>query len=110
GLSYLSFESMRWVIVVLKRFQSLRGNSRFILIQIVATLAVSLLLVAVAISLYFTYLLGFSIGGSELNLFLAIYFFAGLLYNLLYFSQYYLQLENKELISQETKLREKIDA
>ncbi|MFM8740240.1 MAG: histidine kinase [Cytophagales bacterium] len=110
GLSYLSFESMRWVIVLVKQFQSLRGNSRLILIQTAATLAISLLLVAVAISLYFKYLLGFSIGSSELNLFLIIYFFAGLLYNLLYFSQYYLQLENKELITQETKLREKIDA
>ena len=110
GLSYISFESMRMVVVVLKPFQSLHGNSRLILIQTVATIGVSLLLVAVAISLYFKFLLGFSIGNSELNLFLVIYFFVGLLYNLLYFSQYYLQLENKELITQETKMREKIDA
>lgn len=109
-LSYISFESMRLVEVALKRFQSLQGTSRLILIQTIATLAVSLLLVTVAISLYFKIVLGFSIGSSELDLFLVIYFFVGLLYNLLYFSQYYLQLEDKELVSRETKLREKTDA
>lgn len=110
ALSYISFESMRLVVAILNRIKSLQGNSPFILVQTFATLAVSLLLVAISISLYFKFLLRFSIGSSELNLFLAIYFFVGLLYNLLYFSQYYLQLENKELITQETKLREKVDA
>ncbi len=110
GLSYISFESMRLVEIVLKRIQSVQGDNRLIFIQTIATLAVSLLLVSFAISFYFKLRLGFSIGSSELNLFLAIYFFVGILYNLLYFSQYYLQLENKELITQETKLREKVDA
>lgn len=110
GLSYISFESMRLVVLVLRRFVATQQNGRHILLQTIATLCVSLALVTLAISLYFKFLLGFSIGSSELNLFLAIYFFVGLLYNLLYFSQYYLQLENKELIAEETKLREKIDA
>jgi Histidine kinase len=110
ALSYLSFESMRLVIVVLKRFNKTNKNQQFIIIQTIATLGISLLLVAVAISVYFKFGFGFSIGTSELNLFLIIFCFGGLLYNLLYFSQYYLQLENKELISQETKLGEKLDA
>ena len=101
GLSYISFESMRLVVLVLRRFVATQQNGRHILLQTIATLCVSLALVTLAISLYFKFLLGFSIGSSELNLFLAIYFFVGLLYNLLYFSQYYLQLENKELIAEE---------
>lgn len=110
ALSYLSFEAMRLVIVLLKRWSNVHENKSFAIVQTIVTLVSSLLLVTLAISAYFKYLLGFSIGNGELNLFLIIFCFVGLLYNLLYFSQYYLQLENKELISQETKLREKLDA
>lgn len=110
ALSYISFESMRVTIVLLKRFSKRKELRQLMLIHAIFTLTGSLLLVHVAISGYYSWRIGFSIGQSELNLFLIIFGFMGLLYNVLYFSQHYLQLENRERIGQETKLRDKIDA
>jgi len=109
ALSYLSLE---WMRLVIARFEKnlKHVNQRLLALQIVTTIASALLIVAIAISAYYKLVVGFSIGQGELQLFLIIYGFVNALYNVLYFSQYYLQLENKERIEQETKLREKIDA
>lgn len=108
-LSYLCFELMRLLISLVRRSQQQRKKTSP-LFQTAGVVFASLLAVGAAISAYYKFVVGFSIGQSELNLFLTIYGFVSFLYNLLYYSQYYLQLENKERIEQETKLREKIDA
>lgn len=111
GLSYISFESMRLVVLFINKRvvknQSIQTQAAY---QVVATLLISLFLVGLAISTYFTYVIGFSIGSSELNLFLVIFAAGGLLYNILYFSQIYLFRENKIKIEEERSLRENLEA
>lgn len=110
GLSYLSMEAMRFVIGLIDRFGKSLTSRRRISIQLVATLLVNLSLVAGGISGYFLMAIGFSISTYELNTFLILFSVVGLLYNLLYFSHFYLQLENKTWLDEEKKLREKVEA
>ncbi len=107
-LSYLSFEGMRLLIILLTRKGIIHSPAPIIQISVAVT--GSLMLVSMAISAYFKWVVGFTIGQVELNLFLAIYGFVSVLYNILYYAQFYVQRENKERIEIETKLREKIDA
>lgn len=110
GLSYIAIESMRGVIQLLeKRFQRLDFQQR-VFLQVAGSLGLALALVSLAIAHYYRWVIGFSIGAGELHLFLVIYGFAGLLYNILYFSQYYLQRENKTRMDEEASLREKVEA
>ncbi len=108
-LSYLCFELMRWLISLLTRSKKPQ-NQPSPVVQTVIVVILSMVAIGSAISAYYTFVVGFSIGQHELNLFLTIYGFVSVLYNVLYYSQYYLQRENKERIEQETKLREKMDA
>lgn len=109
-LSYISFESMRFIIRLIDRFQSRFSFQRRILIQLVLSLSVALALVALAISAYFRWIIGFSIGSQELNIFLGIFAATSVLYNLLYFSHAYLLKENRMRIEQEKKMQEKVEA
>ncbi len=111
GLSYIAFESMRLVIwVTNKKVLRERSIQTQVAYQIILTLLVSLTLVGIAISAYFNNVIGFSIGSSELNLFLLIYGAGGLLYNLLFFSQVFLFRENKIKIEEEKILRANLEA
>ncbi|MDZ7649873.1 MAG: hypothetical protein U5K54_23550 [Cytophagales bacterium] len=110
GLAYLSLESMRLTLSISEKWLARQILRRRILFQFVSTLAISLLLIALSIHFYYTWVIGFSISPSELSLFLSIYGVIGLLYNVLFFSNYYLNRENTILIQQEKKLQEKLDA
>jgi sensor histidine kinase YesM len=110
ALSYLAFTAMRVVILLLDRFGKALVMRRRIVSQILFTLAANLGIVGIAISTYYTTFIGFSIGRFELNIFLVIFGVTGLLYNLLYFSHFYLLQENKSRIDEERKLQEKVEA
>lgn len=111
GLSYISFESMRMVIWLTGRSSSAErtGQSK-IIYQIILTLLISLTLVGISISAYFRWVIGFSIGNSELNVFLLIYGAGGLLYNILYYSQVFLFRENKIKIEEERVLSANLES
>ncbi|HCR54882.1 MAG TPA: hypothetical protein DIW27_10730 [Cytophagales bacterium] len=111
GLSYIAFESMRLVIVAAhKKIYQERSIQTTIAYHIILTLLVSLTLVGISISAYFRWVIGFSIGSSELNLFLIIYGACGLLYNILFFSQVFLFRENKLKIEEERSLRKNLES
>jgi hypothetical protein len=112
ALSYLSFASMRLVILLIDRFGKGWNMRRRIMLQTVLTLAAALPVVGTAISIYYLQSpdIGYSIGRYELNIFLSIFGVIGLLYNLLYFSHFYLLQENKSRIDEERKLQEKVEA
>jgi hypothetical protein len=110
GLSYISLEGMRIAISLLDRFGKSLLPRRRIIVQLVLTLAVNVALTGGAISGYFLMIVGFSIGSYELNTFLVLFGMVGILYNLLYFSHFYLQQENKTWLDEEKKLREKVEA
>lgn len=110
-LTYVAFESMRMVISLMERRLSPETLiRRRLFLQAALTLLVSLSLVGITISAYFKWLVGFSIGTRELEVFLLLFGAVGLLYNLLYFSYHYLLKENRERLEEERKMREKVEA
>lgn len=110
ALSYISFETMRLSIRVIERRGKDWTIQRRIIVQTIVTLLAGIGMVTLAISAYFTFAIGFSIGRNELNIFLLLFGSIGLLYNLLYFSHFYLQRENITQLDMERKLQEKVEA
>ncbi|MCW5910803.1 MAG: histidine kinase [Cyclobacteriaceae bacterium] len=110
GLAYISLEAMRLTLSVSEKWLSKQSTRRRIIVQLTATLGVSLLLITLSIQAYYNWIIGFSISMGELHVFLAIYGVIGLLYNALFFSNFYLNRENTLLIQQEKKLREKLES
>ena len=110
GLSFISFESMRLIIWFLDRRSQEKSVEVKVAYQVILTLLISLILIGLSISAYFRYVIGFSIGNSELNIFLLIFGAAGLLYNTLCFSQIFLFRENKSRIEQEQSLSENLES
>lgn len=110
-LSYISFESMRIIILVLERKSNPDASvQRRLFLQLILSLLVSVGMVGLAITAYFHFIIGFSIGAQELYVFFLIFGATGLLYNLLYFSHYYLLKENRQHLEEERKMREKVEA
>lgn len=108
GLSLIAFESMRIAIIVLDRL-NLPGRKRM-LVQWPITTLVAVCAVAAAISQYYTRVIGFDISLRELMLFGSIFFLTALLYNALYLGNRYILHENTQLLDQEKKLRENLEA
>src|SRR5204863_5545219 len=106
ALTLLSFESMRLVIVLMRRMES----KNKVAIQIMATTIISTLLVVVAISQYYKLVIGFDISPREMFLFGSIFVLTALLYNALYIGNEYLHKENTVRIEQEHKLRESLES
>jgi sensor histidine kinase YesM len=109
GLTYLSFESIRAVILLLDRFLPARYTALRIPVQFIISTAVSLSIVLAGLFLYFKWMIGFSISGTQLILFSVIYLTTALLFNVLYFSNYYLQKENTLKINSEKQQRDVLE-
>ena len=110
GLSYLSLEMIRLTIVLLSKRLEGFTYQRKIIIQTVISIIITIAAVTGGISSYYFWVAGFTVGIAELQIFLWIFGFTALLYNILYFSNDYLFKENKIKVEQETRLREKLEA
>lgn len=109
ALSYLSFESNRLVIVLLDKFLKGKYLLLRIPVQLIFSTILSTMLVVISISLYFIYALGFSMAGTQLLVFGIIYLVTSLLYNVMYFSNDYLQRENTLKLTAEKQQREVLE-
>jgi len=109
GLTFLSFESARVIILLLNRFLKGKYAKARLLIQLIAGTVVPTALVMLAISLYFTYVIGFSIALRDLILFGVLYGFTAVLYNLLYVSNDYQLRENTLKLTAERQQREVLE-
>lgn len=109
GLTYLSFESIRITIILLKRYLIEKYYAARIPIQLIVSTVFSTSIVLTALSLYFTNVIGFSIATSQLILFFVLYVITSLLYNLLYFSHEYLYRENTMKLASEKQQREVLE-
>jgi|APTNR8051073442_1049403.scaffolds.fasta_scaffold00005_157 sensor histidine kinase YesM len=109
ALSYLSFESNRLVIVLLDKFLKGKYLLLRIPVQLIFSTIISTMLVVISISLYFIYALGFSMAGTQLLVFGIIYLVTSLLYNVMYFSNDYLQRENTLKLTAEKQQREVLE-
>lgn len=108
-LTYLSFESMRIIILLLDRFLSKKYVPVRIPLQFLVTTTISVALVFIGLNLYFKYFVGFSISTIQLLIFSATYAVTALLYNILYFSNHYLQKENTVRLTAEKQQREVLE-
>lgn len=109
GLCYIVFEFIRLQIVLLDRFLREKLKSIRIPLQFIATSTLAVVVVLVCLRLYFTYAIGFSISGTQLLIFGIVYGVTGLLYNVLYFSNYYLQKENTLKLNAEKQQRDVLE-
>ncbi|HYG02514.1 MAG TPA: histidine kinase [Chryseosolibacter sp.] len=108
-LTYVSFESMRLIIVLMNRFLGDKYDSVRVPIQLLLTAALSVALVLTCLHLYFNYVLGFSPGMSQVTVFGVLYGSTAFLYNVLYFSNYYLQKENTVRLAAEKNHRDVLE-
>ncbi len=108
ALSLIAFESMRITIVLLER-QTIDEKKRMIL-QWLTTSFVCVAIVLFSISQYYQRVIGFDISFRELSLFGSIFLLTAVLYNALYLGNRYLHHENTQLIAQEQKLQENLEA
>lgn len=109
GLTYLSFESLRLVIILLDRLLPSRYYAIQIPVKIITGTIVSCALVIFCLTSYFNNMIGFSISNSQLIIFSGIYLVTALLYNILYFSNYFLQKENTVKIMAERQQRDVLE-
>lgn len=92
GLTYLSFEGMRLIISLLHKHFNLVNYQ--IPVQLGLTTLLTVSLVWICLNAYFTIVLGFSISNRQLILFLILFASISWLYNILFYSNHYLQKEN----------------
>jgi hypothetical protein len=109
GLCYISFEFIRLLIVLMDKFLTAKRHSLRIPLQFLGTSGLCVGLVLLCLSLYFTYGIGFSISGTQLLIFGLVYGVTALLYNVLYFSNYYLQKENTLKLNAEKQHRDVLE-
>jgi len=107
--AFISFESMRLVIVLLHRFTPEKYANIRPFIQIVLSSFISVVLVMFGFNLYFTYVVGFSMSNTQFYLFTILFTVTSLLYNILYLSNYYLQRENTLKLNLEKQQRQVLE-
>src|SRR5262245_49346259 len=69
GLTYLSFETIRLIIILLDKFLKGSFAPARIPVQLVASTIISTVVVLFGVSAYFTFGLGFSISGTQVLIF-----------------------------------------
>jgi sensor histidine kinase YesM len=109
GLTYLCFESIRLIIIGQEKFLKGKYLSIRIPLQFILTTVLSVALVVTGLTLYFKYIVGFSMGGTQLLIFVILYAITSVLYNLLYFSNYFLHKENTIKLTAEKQQREVLE-
>jgi Histidine kinase len=108
ALSLIAFESMRLTIVWLERLRV--NDRRKVVLQWVSTTFVSVVMVLLAIGQYYRWVIGYDISLREQTLFGLIFMLTAILYNALYLGNRYILHENTQLLEQERKLRENLEA
>lgn len=101
ALTYLSFEVLRAGIVFTNKIGKIRSSALLVAVQIVSPSIVSVGVVISGLTAYFNYVIGFGISGTQLILFSVVYAVTALLYNVMYFSHYFLQKENSMRLNAE---------
>ena len=109
ALTYLSFESIRLVIFLMDKFLPGKYLILRVPIQFFLTIIISTVTVMTGLSLYFAYVIGFSMANMQLIGFTVIYSLTALLYNLLYYSNDYLHRENTLKLTSEKQQREMLE-
>jgi hypothetical protein len=106
GLTYLTFETIRLILVLLARYYAGQSQAIQLSVQLATTTLISVGFVMISLSIYFHYIVGFSMTDTQFLIFMLIYIITAWLYNLLYLSDYYLQKENTLKLQAEMQQKE----
>ena len=105
-ITYLIFESLRlYALLIEKNCPDHCEMFYRLLIQVGGSIIISFAITSLIITFYFTQLVGFSSYRTESIVFNAIFIFTGVLYNMIYFSFFYLNRINVSQLEQEEVLR-----
>ena len=105
-ITYLIFESLRVFALIVEKKCSVNCSVSYrIFIQGGGSVVIALAITTIIISFYFSKLVGFSSYGAELTVFDTIFVLTGILYNMIYFSFFYLNRINVTQLEQEDILR-----
>jgi len=108
--TYLLFEIIRMFIIQVEKRCSVNCTiTNRILIQGGGSIALSLLITSLIISFYFSKLVGFNTFRNELIVFNTIFIITSILYNMVYFSFFYLNRTNVSLLEKEDILRKNVE-
>lgn len=111
GLSYLLTEVLRLNIRLSERYLSEQIQPRVRIVMLTLSgLVLSVVITSLAISSYFNYVVNFSITDTQLIIFNVIFAVSGLLYHLVYFSNYFMYRQNATRLEAERILTENIEA
>lgn len=109
-ITYLLFEILRlYILQVEKRCPMNCSVTNRIFIQGLGSLIISLILISAIISFYFSKLVGFNSFRTELIVFNTIFLITTVLYNMVYFSFFYLNRINVTQLEKEDILRKNIE-
>ncbi|MCD4834228.1 MAG: histidine kinase [Bacteroidales bacterium] len=109
-LTYLLFELMRlYILLVDKKCSDNCSNSKRILIQGGGCVGLSLFVTSLIISFYFSKLVGFNAYRTELIVFNTMFLITSILYNMIYFSFFYLNRINITQLDEESMLRKNVE-
>jgi hypothetical protein len=104
-ITYLSSEILHFIAQIISRQINFSNSSKkYILFQLFFSLLVIFVVVYIAIHIYFTRVIGFSVYGAELLVFELFYLFSAILYNLYILSYLFLSQENNLQLMQEAEL------
>lgn len=104
-LTYVSFEIVRATILVVNKALRKKSEAIVMIAQLAITVFISIALVLLCLMAYFHYVVGFTISFNQLMIFAAVFTTTAVLYNVLYFSNYYLNKENTLKINAEKQQR-----
>ena len=109
-LTYMVMEINHLGIQLSEKFFRTLGLRNKVLIQLGINSTLTLIVVFLAISTYFTYVLGFTTYLTEQIYFSVIFLVTSWMYSMINFSHMYLHLQNQELLDEETQLRQSVEA
>jgi hypothetical protein len=106
GITYVVFFILRMLILLMHNLFPLEQLPKTrISVQFIAGVFIAGILTWVIIMLYFKYVLGFSQYNREASIFISLFVLISIIYNTLYFSIYYLNIQNEGAIEKEEQVK-----
>ena len=109
GLSYIVQEFSRLLLILFKKMDTFTSAFLMLVFQVVASLILSIIIISLAIYLYYQFVLGFTPSFDELLTFVSIFCSITLVYILLHVSHYYLYRVNTKRLRNELLIKENIE-
>lgn len=109
GLSYLIQELSRLLIVLFKKLPTNKSNVTTIALQVIFSIALTIGIVTVSITMYYKYVVGFSVTADDLWMFNSVFSVITIIYILLYISHLYLYKMNSDKLEQEELIKQHIE-